>query len=142
MMLKIIISLISLTLTGLIWGLREYYHKNPKVFDTLWKVKPISFFGSQSWKLKYKDYDKGDTSPAFPLAKTFPINDFWHSSKYVFGLLLITGSILLSQSNLPFGIPGKNWIYVITAMVVQALGAWLSFNLLDRQIKKHEKNKS
>jgi len=89
MIFTIIISLILFALAGLLWGMREYYHKNPKVFDVLWKVKPISFFGSQSWKLKYKDYDNGDTRPAFPLAKVFPVNDFWHSASYVFKLLLI-----------------------------------------------------
>lgn len=138
MIFTIIISLILFALAGLLWGMREYYHKNPKVFDVLWKVKPISFFGSQSWKLKYKDYDNGDTRPAFPLAKVFPVNDFWHSASYVFKLLLIVGSMLSMGVNLPFGLPKSIWLYTVLVFIVQGVAGGISFNLIDKLYKRHK----
>ena len=90
----IYLATVLMAIAGLIWGFREYQHKDLACFEKAFGANKQSFFGSESWKRKYKDWDAGDKSAAFPLAMTFPFNDFWHSSKYVFGILLTTGTAL------------------------------------------------
>lgn len=51
-----------------------------------------------SWKNKYKDWDQGDTRPAFPGAKTWLVwtTDAAHLTNTIDKLFLVTGTVLIS----------------------------------------------
>ena len=59
-----------------------------------------------SWKLKYKDYDKGDLRPRFLGSKTWLVSltDFWHAADAVYLLTYGGGNLLLGAAAvmLPF----------------------------------------
>lgn len=42
-------------ISGVLWGAREAYHADPRIFETQFGVKPDSFFGSQAWARNYNE---------------------------------------------------------------------------------------
>ena len=52
-------------LGGIVNGAHEAYEADRRIFEKEWGVQPQSWWGSESWKRKYSNYDAGDKSPAF-----------------------------------------------------------------------------
>lgn len=78
----IIIAIDLIFLAAIFNGASEAYEADSKIFEKKWKVKEMSWFGSKSWHLKYKDYPKDD-SAKFIGSKSFMawITDFAHFSE-------------------------------------------------------------
>lgn len=90
---------IALSFTGgLFHGFRERYHQNPRIFEQKWGVKPISYFGSESWKLKYRKVNgEHIIDPRYEVKWKTSISDFWHTSNIISKGLIISGTIALTS---------------------------------------------
>lgn len=131
----LITSYILLTFSGLIWGVREYYHKSSNVFERLYGCPATGFWGSLSWQRKYKDYPV-DTRPKNKIIGEFPYNDFWHLSWYISKGLLIAGSALAVYKV----DAGPTWlevaIDVLAVFAVTAFWAGFSFAYMQKKVLK------
>lgn len=105
------------------WGNETYW--NPEV----------------SWKAKYKDYDNGDTRPAFPLAKTLLVSltDAWHLFDLLHRLALIAAGIMGGiYAHRKYG---KGWLYWLGAWrwaIVIFIAGGAAFHLLYTYILVYE----
>lgn len=92
----------SFSVAGSIYGAREAYHANPYCFEQKWGVDEYSFFGSKQWERNYvgnryypnaihKDEMFGNFG-----------RDFWHTSGYVSGALVIGGTFIIGDSKQKF----------------------------------------
>lgn len=81
--------------SGSVWGAREAYHADLKVFEKKWGVSPYSFFGSKAWERQYKTNryytPDGQVNPHKPEFFN-TIRDFWHSS----GVLSRSGTVCVT----------------------------------------------
>jgi hypothetical protein len=50
---------------------RAYYSTNGTCFEKRFNSNPQSFWGSEGWKRKYKNYDEGKTAPRYLGSNTF-----------------------------------------------------------------------
>lgn len=134
-----ILVYIILMVCGIIHGAREYTHKDPKVFEKLWNVLPTSFWGSESWKRKYKQYPI-NLMPKNDLISIFPYNDFWHLSHYIKQTLFIIGCVLLGRMDTDYFDFTNSLIYpVVAALVILVFWGGLTFYLISSSLKKKKK---
>jgi hypothetical protein len=117
-MIVLFISISLIFLAGLLHGAREAFHADRKLFENLFNSHPISFFGSQQDRLKYRD---GDSTKGFksPLWKYFPA-DFWHVSRWLENFCIAGAVAVLS------GV----WWYGIAYVLVVAAGGHLTYFVL------------
>lgn len=80
-------------LGGFTHGLREAYHAEPGIFERRFGAKPDGYFGSQSWKRKYHDYDGGNAVERSVLYT--PVSDFWHVSAWLEKGYLMSGTVVV-----------------------------------------------
>ena len=90
-----------MSFSGAIWGGREAFYADARVFERKWGVDPYSFFGSNQWERKYKNnrFLGEDGKPNQMKSQIFGNfgRDYLHTSKYVvFG---ISGSFLLAKGS-------------------------------------------
>lgn len=88
----------SFSVAGSIYGAREAYHANPFCFEQKWGVDEYSFFGSRQWERNYV----GNKYYLNATHKTERFGnfgrDFWHTSGYVSGGLVLTGTFIIGDS--------------------------------------------
>lgn len=99
---KKILTWSTFAVGGSVWGMREAYHADPYVFEKKWRVNPYSFWGSKAWERNYvgnkyhpKAIHKDELFGNFG-------RDFWHTSGYVSGGLLIGGTFIIGSSKQKF----------------------------------------
>lgn len=72
---------------GSIWGAREAFYADERVFERKWGVDPYSFFGSHQWERKYKGNRYLNSDGTVNPIKTQLFGnfgrDYWHTSKYL-----------------------------------------------------------
>lgn len=91
MILYFLIALLCIALSGVIHGLRDAYAFKRDIFELAFGVKPLSFWGSESWLRKYQEWN-----PTLPERKWYtPISDFWHLSHPFEKSFMIIGLTML-----------------------------------------------
>jgi len=91
---KIILTLSMLAIAGLIWGMREFFHRRPDMFSVIWGKPLTGFWGRLGWTRKYKNYPEDKRYKSFILA-IFPYNDFYHLAWYCKGAIDLWHPVLL-----------------------------------------------
>lgn len=124
-----IICIIINYICGLIWGIREYYHKDPRVFEKALGVDEESFFGSKAWKRQYVNNDPNNKHKP-EIFNSF--RDFWHASSKLIYLFVISSVYLAMSVNLSSLMGASAFI---AGILVFPLGASISFRLLDDEVK-------
>jgi len=92
----------SFSVAGSIYGAREAYHANAYCFEQKWGVNEYSFFGSRQWERNYvgnRYYPNAVHKDE--LFGNFG-RDFWHTSGYVSGGLMLTGTFVIGNSKQKF----------------------------------------
>jgi len=129
---KIILTLSMLAIAGLIWGMREFFHRRPDMFSVIWGKPLTGFWGRLGWTRKYKNYPEDKRYKSFILA-IFPYNDFYHLAWYTVKVLLICGTLysyhILSDKCYPV------LITLIAVMFVTTVCAGLSFRYVKKRYK-------
>ena len=123
-MIKIILTLSMLAIAGLIWGMREFFHRSPAMFSVIWEKSPTGFWGRLGWTRKYKNYPEDKRYKNFILA-IFPYNDFYHLSWYAVKILLIVGTLYTYQ--ILDSIGSQVLITLIAVMFVTTVWAGLTY---------------
>lgn len=89
-------------LGGMVWGAREAYHADPYIFEKKWGVDPYSFWGSCQWERNYHGgrYLNESGLPNAHKTEVFGNigRDFWHTSGYVSGAFVLTGTFTIGAS--------------------------------------------
>lgn len=109
----------SFSIAGSIYGAREAYHANPLCFEQKWGVDEYSFFGSKQWERNYvgnRYYPNAIHKDE--LFGNFG-RDFWHTSGYVSGGLVIGGTFIIGDSKQKF----KHKVFDILIGSLCAIGA-------------------
>lgn len=109
----------SFSIAGSIYGAREAYHANPLCFEQKWGVDEYSFFGSKQWERNYvgnRYYPNAIHKDE--LFGNFG-RDFWHTSRYVSGGLVIGGTFIIGDSKQKF----KHKVFDILIGSLCAIGA-------------------
>lgn len=113
-------------LGGFVHGMREAYHAEPKVFELRFGAKPDGFFGSESWKRKYHDYDGGNAVERSVLFT--PVSDFWHVSAWVEKGYYLTGTAVVVLGE------RRRWTHYVAdvaiSFVAASLGSAISYRAL------------
>lgn len=95
---KKIITWASFSVAGSVYGAREAYHANPYCFEQKWGVNKYSFFGSRQWERNYV----GNRYHSNAIHKDEMFGnfgrDFWHTSGYVSGGLVLGGTFIIGGS--------------------------------------------
>lgn len=93
--------------SGMVWGAREKYHSDPRIFEKKWGVNEYSFWGSKAWERNYI----GDRylNPITDLPNKHKSEllgnfgrDFWHTSGYISGAFVLTGTFMIGNSKQKF----------------------------------------
>lgn len=99
---KKILAWSLLGLSGSVWGAREAYHADSRVFERTLGVGKYSFLGSHAWERNYVGNRFINESGAPNKHKTEIFanfgRDFWHTSGYASGAFMATGAIILGKS--------------------------------------------
>ena len=118
----------SFSVAGSMYGAREAYYANPLCFEQRWGVDKYSFFGSRQWERNYvgnryhpKAIHKDELFGNFG-------RDFWHTSGYVSGGLVIGGTFIIGDSKQKL----KHKVFDMLIGSLCAIGASsLTFNYLN-----------
>lgn len=84
-------------LAGSLHGGRDAQHADLKVFEKRWNVSPLSFFGSQSWRRKYKDADPAKKERVWYTS----FSDYWHVSAWLSKLLIVSAVLIAACPDVP-----------------------------------------
>jgi len=83
---------------GMVYGARETYHADTRIFEKKWGVDPYSFWGSKQWERNYV----GNRYHINAIHKDEMFGnfgrDFWHTSGYVSGGFVLTGTFIIGSS--------------------------------------------
>lgn len=110
-------------INGIIWGSREAYHADPKIFETRWGAGETSFWGSEAWKRNYWNNDpSAGHKPEW--AGNFG-RDFWHTSSYVSKSGFYTCSFLIGSRKQPLKYRVAN---LLIGIAVQSAFINLTYN--------------
>lgn len=122
---KQVAGLALLFFGGYIHGWREYYHKDPRVFEKIFGFSETSWFGSRSWERKYDENGN-------EVRWRTPISDFWHFGEIVSKGAIIGGTYFVLSDKTNCNIYGKkNWKEVgrdlAFSFVSSSIGAWIGY---------------
>lgn len=91
---------------GIVYGAREAYHADAYIFEKKWGVDPYSFWGSCQWERNYHGgrYLNENGLPNEHKSEMFGNigRDFWHTSGYVSGALVLTGTFTIGTGKQKF----------------------------------------
>lgn len=121
---NILIIILIVLLAGACKAIKDtlQHHFETSVFNG-----KTGFFGKDSWKRKYKDFDKGDLRERFFGSKTFLVwtTDGWHLFDVLYtSLFELAIALLVSKFCFPFGV-----VYVIALFVGLKIVHSITFNL-------------
>ena len=109
----------------------EAHDRDRSIFEKAWKVKPISFFGSLDFLLKYKNSDEKQGYKSV-FWKYFPV-DFEHVQEWLNTPFLLAigaiGAYLFSEWYLIAG-------YCLAVWAVRAFVTLLTYNYLNERGNK------
>lgn len=115
----------GLFVSGMAHGAREAYHADPRIFEKNFGAQPLSWWGSEAWKLNYVDND-----PQKPHKHELLGNvgrDFWHTANMVDFIPLTLCITLQSTRKQPVKYRVLNGLIGIGA---RTLGSMLTYNTL------------
>lgn len=113
-----ILTIFILITAGLIDGILEGYgFDSRKSFERKFGVSPISYAGSQSWKLAYKnnDVEQGFKSPFVEWMGAW---DFYHHADDARKLFYILGGAMIMRFDFPLV------VLVAAAFIVAGVAKW------------------
>lgn len=122
-----------LVVAGIANGASEAYEADRHIFEKRWGVSEQSWWGSKSWKRKYKNYDLGDERAAFWQSKgaLSVFTDFDHFSEGMQAVSLSGGFLIIGLNG------GKRkykwWVHgsrFLTGFVGYTLSSSITYNLL------------
>ena len=117
----------SLSFTGgLVYGIREVYLADPEVFEIKFGAEPQSFWGSDAWKRKYKDWDGGDRRFDSGMAEWYPF-DFQHVSSTLSKSFVVAGTVCIVAGEKR---PLKHYLYDFAiSFFASSCGSYAGFKL-------------
>lgn len=95
------IAIILSAIGGVLMGLREALHADPHVFERIWKVGPVSFWGGEQWKTKYVDNDPSKKMKT-QLFGNFG-RDMWHTFDKLQRICLVVSTVVATICVQRFG---------------------------------------
>lgn len=130
----IIAMVVLASVAGLLHGFREAQHADADIFEERFEVEAVSFFGSESWLMKYEGQDAKNKIIPFHTWKS----DFWHLGRIISKVLLmwavwaalcIEGSFCRRQWKLKT--ENYYWLLLMAAVfVLESSAAWASYTWL------------
>ena len=116
---------------GVANGMSEAYEADRRIFEKKWGKGSQSWWGSESWKRKYKDYDSGDERAAYWQSQGVLAwsSDFDHFSEATQAVTLGTGSFII-------GLNGRRYkwhtqlIRFVTGFIAYGAASSITYNVL------------
>ena len=120
----IIISSIIYIIAGIANGFKEAYTAEPSIFGSRFKANPDGWWGSKSWKNKYKNKDPYQGEAFIGSTSIFVVfTDLNHFS----GMLRTLGLVLATY----FASTGEyDYIKVLGGVVIYGLCSHITYNLI------------
>lgn len=115
---------------GAMWGGREAYHADLRVFEKKWGVDAYSFFGSQAWQRNYEGNryrNKDGSINAHKPEIGNSLRDYWHFSGAASRTLWIGGTFIIGAKNQKLK---HKLIDMAIGSAISVTSAWATYNYL------------
>lgn len=117
-------------IAGSLWGAREAYHADLRIFEKKFGVDPYSFWGSQAWQRNYMNNryrnEDGSLNPHKPeWGNTF--RDYWHFSGATSRMIWIGGTFTLGAGKQPLK---HRIIDLLIGSAISTTAAWGTYTYL------------
>jgi len=87
-----------------------YYYDGGTSFERMFGANPAGFFGSQSWRKRYRDGDPAH-GLAHPAYSILPVFDFNHTAQFIANHATYSGGIVLGIGSMKYN--RKWWHYAL-----------------------------
>lgn len=117
-------------IAGAMWGSREAYHADLRVFEKKFGVDEFSFFGSQAWqrnyvKNRYRNADGSLNGHKPEWGNTF--RDVWHFNGAASRAIWVTGTFTIGAGKQKMK---HKLIDMLIGSAVSSTAGWASYNYL------------